>query len=88
MVSLKDRQVLIDGSPVERPAGLAFLTYYPFGNLFGGKAAPCGEGYYVLGDDSKDSQDSRFEGPVNPERIRGRAWLIVWPLSRVRALNR
>jgi signal peptidase I len=87
-VSLTNYQVLIDGSPIERPAGLAFLTYYPLGNLSRGEAAPCGEGYYVLGDDSRDSQDSRFEGPVNPQRIRGRAWLIVWPLSRVRFINR
>ena len=87
-VSLRDHQVLIDESPIERPAGLAFLDYYAFGNLAGGGAAPCGQGYYVLGDDSRDSQDSRFEGPVDPERIRGRAWLIVWPLSRARFLNR
>jgi len=86
-VSLKDGEVMIDGSPVGRPPALGFLKYYTFGHLFRGKSAPCGTGYYVLGDDSKDSQDSRFEGPVAPEQIRGRAWLVVWPLSRVRGVN-
>ena len=87
MVSLKDGEVLVDGQPVRRPRALGFLKYYAFGNLHQGKAAPCGAGYYVLGDDSRDSQDSRFEGPIDPEQIRGRAWLVVRPLSRVRWVN-
>ena len=44
---------------------------------------PCGSGYYVLGDDLKDSDDSRFNGPVPADRIMGRAWLIVWPMKRL-----
>jgi len=83
MVSLVDGHVLADGAPVHRPPALEFLTYYAFGNVHQGKSVPCGDGYYVLGDDSKDSQDSRFEGPLEPERIRGRAWLVVWPPSHV-----
>jgi signal peptidase I len=57
--------------------------YYPYGNLAAGHPTSCGTGYYVLGDDSVDSQDSRFEGPIEPGRVSGRAWLIVWPLRRV-----
>lgn len=77
----EDRQLLIDGKPVEMPPGLD-RKYLKFGNLFEGNPVPCGEGYYVLGDDLKDSDDSRFNGPVKPGRLIGRAWLIVSPRDR------
>jgi signal peptidase I len=77
----KDRRLLIDGKPVEMPPGLN-QRYLRFGNLFEGKPIACGEGYYVLGDDLKDSDDSRFNGPVKPSRLIGRAWLIVSPWNR------
>lgn len=86
-VSLRDRQVLIDGQPATVPSGLGFLRYYPFGSLHRGQEAACGDGYFCLGDDSGDSQDSRFEGPVSRNRIHGRAWLIVWPPGRIGFVN-
>jgi signal peptidase I len=81
-LSYEEKWVLIDGSPLSRPSDLEFLEYYSYGNLRKGRSVVCEEGYFVFGDFSRDSQDSRFEGVVPPERIRGRAWLIVWPLSR------
>ena len=77
----EDRRLLIDGKLVEMPSGLN-QKYLKFGNLFEGKPVPCGEGYYMLGDDLKDSDDSRFNGPVMPSRLIGRAWLIVSPWDR------
>ena len=74
-------ELLIDGQPVEYPPSLDH-KYLRFGNLTDGKPVPCGQGYYVLGDDLKDSDDSRFNGPVPANRIFGRAWLIVWPWTR------
>ncbi|MGD9649044.1 MAG: S26 family signal peptidase [Pirellulales bacterium] len=47
-----------------------------------GKPFACGDGYYVLGDDSKDSDDSRFNGPVPTDDVLGRPWLILWPRDR------
>jgi signal peptidase I len=78
---LEPRELLIDGERVDMPSFLN-RKYLRFGNLMDGKPVPCGDGYYVLGDDLKDSDDSRFNGPVQPDRILGRAWLIVWPLAR------
>jgi signal peptidase I len=75
-------RIFIDDEELERPAELESLKYLDFGNLTGGKAVPCGDGYYVLGDDSRDSNDSRFEGPVQPAQLTGRAWLILAPSSR------
>lgn len=79
---IKPGELLIDGRPIAPPAVLDH-KYLRFGNLTDGKPVPCGNGYYVLGDDLKDSDDSRFNGPVPGQRIVGRAWLIVGPWSRV-----
>ena len=35
--------------------------------------------YFVLGDNSAQSTDSRAFGPVPGERIIGRVWLRIWP---------
>jgi signal peptidase I len=75
----RDGQIVIDGEPVEVPTELSFLKYFPFGNVVVDKAVACDDGYYVLGDYSRDSDDSRFNGPVWPEEVIGRAWLIVAP---------
>ena len=81
-VQMRDTgQLVIDGREVACPASLD-IKYLRFGNLIEGKPIPCGDGYYVLGDDLKDSDDSRFNGPVPARRIIGRAWLIAWPWKR------
>lgn len=76
------RGLRIDGRTIELPAVLAH-QYLRFGNLADGNPVACGDGYYVLGDDLKDSDDSRFNGPVADRHIIGRAWLIVWPRERI-----
>ena len=35
--------------------------------------------YFVLGDNSIQSTDSRVFGPVHGERIVGRVWVRIWP---------
>ncbi len=86
-VSLKDNSLLVDGAPVTRPEPLKDIRYLAYGKLHRGREAECGEGYFVLGDDSTDSWDSRYEGPVGPDRITGRPWLVVWPPSRIGFVN-
>jgi signal peptidase I len=82
--NLKNFWVTINGIPPDRPPQLASIKYFGLGRLLREKTCPCGpNGYFVLGDDSKDSQDSRFDGPVDGSRIRARAWLIVWPPKRI-----
>lgn len=83
-VQLLDFGVMIDGHPQPAPPALDFLRYYAYGpHSRGGKATNCGDGYFVLGDDSKDSQDSRYDGPIDPAKVCGRAWLRVWPMERI-----
>ena len=38
--------------------------------------------YFMLGDNSENSQDSRFWGIVPRQNIVGRANLVYWPFSR------
>ncbi|MHC4365475.1 MAG: signal peptidase I [Planctomycetota bacterium] len=82
-ISIKDHWVQINGRPVQRPSSLDFLKYYAYGNLHRGKAMHCEDGYFVMGDDSKDSADSRFDGTISLNKLEGRVWLVIWPLSRL-----
>ena len=84
-VQMRSRsELLIDGRPIEVPPSLdPQHKYLRLGNLMDRGPVPCGDGYYVLGDDLKDSDDSRFNGPVDAHRVIGRAWLITWPYSRL-----
>jgi len=43
---------------------------------------PAGE-YYMMGDNRGDSEDSRYFGPVSRSLIVGRAFVRIWPLSRL-----
>jgi signal peptidase I len=86
-VSLVNGHVCIDGREAPRPESLDGLEYLAVAKLFRGRQAECGDGYFVLGDDTRDSQDSRFEGPVERRRIVGRVWLRIWPPRRIGWVN-
>jgi signal peptidase I len=81
-VSIKNKTVYLNGKEAHPPDYLEHLKYYTFGNVAAGREVDCGAGYYVLGDDSRDSYDSRFLGPVPPKDFRGRVWLVLWPFER------
>jgi signal peptidase I len=86
-MAIRNRRAVVADAPLPVPPSLRFLRYYPAGLLGGGRPGNCGRGYFLLGDDSRDSWDSRFDGPVERDAIRGRAWLIVWPPSRIGFVN-
>jgi len=42
------------------------------------------EGYiFILGDNRRNSRDSRAIGPVELSTLEGRVWLIYWPLDKI-----
>lgn len=86
-VGITKNQLYIDGETLGRPKAFRELTYYSYGNISNHRTVDCNDGYYVLGDDSRDSQDSRYDGPIPTKEIRGRAWLIVWPPKRMGFVN-
>jgi signal peptidase I len=45
------------------------------------------DSFFVLGDNSASSQDSRYWGFVPHKNIRGKALLIYWPLYRIRIIK-
>jgi signal peptidase I len=83
-ISIKNHALQLDGRPIDPPATASGVPvhYYSYGNLGGGKGYTVDSGLYVLGDNSADSDDSRFNGPVPLSDIKARAWIILWPPSR------
>lgn len=43
--------------------------------------------YFAMGDNRDNSCDSRFWGPVPRQNIKGTAWFIHWPLSRMQKVK-
>lgn len=53
---------------------------WPINGSPDGTVIPINE-YFVMGDNRNKSQDSRTFGPIGRDRIDGRAWFRIWPIS-------
>lgn len=77
--------VLVNGKILDDPEVFRFIPYLnegPFGER--GKPIVVPENsYFVLGDNSASSKDSRFWGFVPHENLRGKSFFIYWPLNRI-----
>lgn len=84
-VEIRDGTVFIDGEPLDEP-------YVTEGTTDCGQRN-CGpleipEGHvYVLGDNRRNSSDSRYFGPVPIDSVLGKAWLTYWPLDEFGTLG-
>ena len=82
-VELKDHRVVINGVPIKE-SWCARINYYNRGT-FGQKKKPVivpPDSYYVVGDASANSNDSRFQGFVPKSALIGRVFKIYYPFDR------
>jgi signal peptidase I len=87
-VEIKDGSVLINGAPAREPS-IAAQYYYNAGDYGrAGSAVTVPEDcYFVLGDNSANSKDSRYWGFIPKANIIGKAMCIYWPLNRIRTVK-
>ena len=87
-VELKDGKIFINGGPLDDDRFRK--TYYYNRGEFGEEhhiiTVPP-DSYFVLGDNSAASLDSRFWGFVPKRLMIGKAMVIFWPLTRWRILR-
>jgi signal peptidase I len=86
-LSINKFEISINNKSIEMPEKLNFLKYYSFGMLNKGALVKCENSFFVMGDYSRDSEDSRFHGPIEAKFITGRPFLRIWPLSRFGFVN-
>ena len=87
-IEIKNGDIYINGELVEDEKSKN-IYYYNRGDYGGSKQkvqVPQGY-YYVMGDNSGSSHDSRFWGFVPEEKIIGKAEIIYWPLNRIRVIK-
>ncbi len=84
MVEIKDGQIIVNGIKLQDPVIFSNIYYYNKGEYAQeGKAIQVpNNSYYVLGDNSNASQDSRYFGFVPKENIEGKAFKIYFPFNR------
>ncbi|HSV31310.1 MAG TPA: signal peptidase I [Atribacteraceae bacterium] len=79
-------RVYADDVPLE--GGFFNETYYFDIGFYGqGEQLIPDRSYFTLGDNSQNSDDSRFWGFVPRGKIIGRAFLVYWPPHRIRILR-
>ena len=87
-VEIKDGHIYIDDELWNDPR-TDHIYYYnqgPYGEEGVKIKVPAGQ-FYVLGDNSASSRDSRYWGFVPDPNIIGRAEFIYWPLNRMRFIK-
>jgi len=77
----RDGSVFVDGQRLKEPWLPKGETTAPFPPV----VIPKGD-YFMMGDNRGDSADSRVIGPVPGNLFVGRAFIRVWPISRIGGL--
>jgi len=77
-VEVKDGVVYIDDHPLDEPYQLNELPKYTLSK----QIVPSNE-YFVLGDNRNNSNDSHNGWTVPRQNIIGKAWLSIWPPSKL-----
>lgn len=87
-VEIIDHHLVINGKRVVEPTFFRRNPYYDRlqnGDVFRGMTIPEGH-VLVFGDNSANSYDSRYWGPIPQDRIIGKAVFRFWPMARFGAI--
>lgn len=88
-LEISNGNILINGEAINGPPEMLKIYYYNRG-YYGQTRGPIEvpeDNYFVLGDNSASSKDSRYWGFVPKENVIGRAMFIWWPPWRIQVLK-
>jgi len=87
-IEIKNGTIYVDGKPLLDP-NFSQRFYYNRGDFAkeGEEIIVPPESFFVLGDNSASSRDSRYWGFVPQKNILGKAILIYWPPNRIRIIK-
>lgn len=87
-IEIKNGSIFINDKPLLDP--LFNQRYYYNRGIYGNEGEKITipkDNFFVLGDNSASSQDSRFWGFVPRKNITGNAMIIYWPPTRIRIIK-
>jgi signal peptidase I len=88
-IEIKSGKLLVNGKAVEDPPAFRRVYYYNRGD-YGIESKPVTvpkDSYFVLGDNSASSKDSRYWGFVPRSYLIGKAVLVILPFDRMQLIN-
>ncbi|HNX81832.1 MAG TPA: signal peptidase I [Candidatus Omnitrophota bacterium] len=87
-VEIKDGVIFINDKPIAEDS-FSKRFYYNRGDFGkeGEKITVPVDSYFMVGDNSASSQDSRYWGFVPHKNILGKAIVIYWPINRIRIIQ-
>ncbi len=87
-LEIQDGELKRNGMAMKKPP-FNKIYYYNRGEFIDGKNAirVPQNAYFVLGDNSASSKDSRYWGFLDDKYLLGKAVLVYWPLNRIRVLK-
>ncbi len=87
-VQIKNGTIYVNAKPLDNPI-FNQIYYYNRGEYANEdeEIVVTPHSYFVLGDNSSSSRDSRYWGFVPEKNLVGEAFLIYWPLNRIRIIK-